>query len=385
MFALCLPVWLLVAYAHGLYAHDDERANHGTVDEISGVLHLVCIGGWIVFLGVTLTGLARPYPPKVAAFLVFATSFVILARGGARALSRRRPRPPQRTVIIGAGRGRPARRQEARRPPRVRRRRDRLRRQRSRAGRRRGSPGSRCSDRRDDLLAIVERWDVERVIVAFARNRPEQISALIAALEPTSVRSTSSRSSSTTSARPRSCTWSKGCRCWACRCARPTGSQRASSASTDVVVARTALDPAHPGPGRYRGPDQARLAGAGLLPPRARRPGLEAVPAVQVPDDVRAGQPRRGLRRRGGGAPLRGAHAGPAQPRGVRALVQAPQRSPHHPVRPRPAADVAGRAAAADQRRPGRHVARRPPAGDEGGARPLRRRGRRAPERAARA
>ena len=187
VFALCLPVWLLVAYAHGLYAHDDERANHGTVDEISGVLHLVCIGGWIVFLGVTLTGLARPYPPKVAAFLVFATSFVILARGGARALSRRRPQPPQRAVIIGAGEvGRLVAKKLAGHPeygvgvigfvdsgpvP---------------AGVE--ATGIDVLGPPSELLGIVERWDVERVIVAFARNRPEEISALIAALEPTSVR-----------------------------------------------------------------------------------------------------------------------------------------------------------------------------------------------------
>lgn len=187
VFAACLPVWFLVAYAHGLYGHDDERANHGTVDEIPGVLHLVCVGGWIVFLGVWLSGLGHPYPPKVAAFLVLATSLVILARGVARAISRRLPRPPQRTVIVGAGRvGQLVARKLLGHPEYG-----------------VGVVGFVDADPRpldpdmagigvlgppEDLLRIVQQWDVERVIVAFARDKPEAISALIAALEPTSIR-----------------------------------------------------------------------------------------------------------------------------------------------------------------------------------------------------
>jgi exopolysaccharide biosynthesis polyprenyl glycosylphosphotransferase len=187
VFAACLPVWFLVAYAHGLYRQDDDRANHGTVDEIPGVLHLVCVGGWIVFLGVTVTGLARPYPPKVAAFLVLATTFIILARGAARAISRRRPRPPQRTVIVGAGRvGQLVAKKLIGHPeygvglvgfvdsdplPRV-----------------PELDGIGVLGPPTDLLAIVERCEIERVIVAFARNPPEELSALVAALEPTAVR-----------------------------------------------------------------------------------------------------------------------------------------------------------------------------------------------------
>jgi exopolysaccharide biosynthesis polyprenyl glycosylphosphotransferase len=187
VFAACLPVWFFVAYTHGLYGQDDERANHGTVDEISGVLHLVCVGGWIVFLAVTLSGIGHPYPPKVAAFLFLATSFMILARGVARAISRRLPRAPQRTLIVGAGHvgqliakkllGHPEygvgvvgfvdrdplpRNTDVAGIPVL------------------GSP--------EDLLTIVQQWDVERVIVAFVREKPEMLSTLIAALEPTSVR-----------------------------------------------------------------------------------------------------------------------------------------------------------------------------------------------------
>ncbi len=36
----------------------------------------------------------------------------------------------------------------------------------------------------EDLTQIVQHWGVERVIVAFAREKPEVISAWIAALEP---------------------------------------------------------------------------------------------------------------------------------------------------------------------------------------------------------
>ena len=151
------------------------------------MLHLVCVGGWIVFLGVTLTGLGHPYPPKVAAFLVFATTFVILARGGARAISRRLPRPPQRTVIVGAGLvgqlvarkllGHPeygvglvgfVDADPLPRPPDL--------------------EGILVLGGPEDLTQIVQHWGVERVIVAFAREKPEVISAWIAALEPNFIR-----------------------------------------------------------------------------------------------------------------------------------------------------------------------------------------------------
>jgi exopolysaccharide biosynthesis polyprenyl glycosylphosphotransferase len=103
LFLGTLPVWILSARAFGLYDRDEERANHSTVDDVVGVLHLVTIGGWLLLAGAWLTELANPTVPKLMTFWALATSLVITGRVAARALCRRRSSYRQNTVIVGTG------------------------------------------------------------------------------------------------------------------------------------------------------------------------------------------------------------------------------------------------------------------------------------------
>ena len=91
LFIATLPGWVLLARIHGLYDRDEERASHSTLDDLVGVFHLVTVGTFFFFAGAWVTGLAKPYPPKLLTFWVLAIIFVALARVGARAFARGRP------------------------------------------------------------------------------------------------------------------------------------------------------------------------------------------------------------------------------------------------------------------------------------------------------
>ncbi len=103
LFFLTLPVWIVVAKLYGLYDRDEERANHSTVDEFMGVLHLVTVGAWLLVAGLWVTGVADPNVPKVATFWAAAIGLIVLFRVAARAFCRRQVSYLQNTVIVGAG------------------------------------------------------------------------------------------------------------------------------------------------------------------------------------------------------------------------------------------------------------------------------------------
>ena len=101
VFVATLPGWVLVARLHGLYDRDEERASHSTLDDLVGVFHLVTVGTFLFFAGSWVTGLARPYPPKLLTFWAFAIVLVVLARVGARAFARTRHAYVQNALIVG--------------------------------------------------------------------------------------------------------------------------------------------------------------------------------------------------------------------------------------------------------------------------------------------
>ena len=105
LFFLTLPVWIVVAKLYGLYDRDEERANHSTVDEFVGVLHLVTVGAWLLVAGLWVTDVADPNVPKVATFWAAAIGSIVLLRVAARAFCRRRVSYLQNTLIVGAGYG----------------------------------------------------------------------------------------------------------------------------------------------------------------------------------------------------------------------------------------------------------------------------------------
>jgi exopolysaccharide biosynthesis polyprenyl glycosylphosphotransferase len=103
LFFLTLPAWVVVAKVHGLYDHDDERADHSTVDDFVGVFHLVTIGAWLLVAVGFITKLARPELPKLIAFWMLAIALVPLARAVVRTVCRRHSAFLQNTIIVGAG------------------------------------------------------------------------------------------------------------------------------------------------------------------------------------------------------------------------------------------------------------------------------------------
>jgi len=98
-----LPAWVLVAKLAGLYDHDEERADHTTVDELARVLEILTVGIWTLQLAALLTGAADPPVGQLAVFWVFALVLVVGGRGLARAVCRRSAMYTQNVVIVGMG------------------------------------------------------------------------------------------------------------------------------------------------------------------------------------------------------------------------------------------------------------------------------------------
>jgi exopolysaccharide biosynthesis polyprenyl glycosylphosphotransferase len=103
LFALTLPLWIVVAKLYGLYEHDEERTDHSTVDDFAGVFHMLTVGSWMLVAGVWLTGIANPEFRKLVVFWAVAIALVCLGRATARAFCRRQIAYIQNAVIVGAG------------------------------------------------------------------------------------------------------------------------------------------------------------------------------------------------------------------------------------------------------------------------------------------
>ncbi len=183
LFVVSLPLWLVAAKFHGLYDHDEERANHSTVDDLVGVFHLVTAGVWLLFAASFLVPGVREFAPrKLMLFWALAIALVTLCRTLARAICRRSLAYLQNTVIVGGGDvGQLIGRKLLSHPeyglhlvgfvdadPRE---------GRSDIGR------LRVLGRPEELCDIVRRYDVERVIFAFSRQHDMETVALIRELK----------------------------------------------------------------------------------------------------------------------------------------------------------------------------------------------------------
>lgn len=103
VFLATLPLWILFAKLYRLYDHDEEQADHTTLEDLVGVFHLVTVGAWLLIAGSWITGLVYPNLTKLAAFWAFAIVLLTVARAGARALCRRSAVYVQNAVVVGAG------------------------------------------------------------------------------------------------------------------------------------------------------------------------------------------------------------------------------------------------------------------------------------------
>src|SRR3954453_23929535 len=101
VFLAALPAWIVAAKLVGLYDHDEERADHSTVDEIARVLQILTIGVWLFQVVALATGLAHPDLRRLAVFWTFAVVLVCIARAAARAACRRSEMYLQNTAIVG--------------------------------------------------------------------------------------------------------------------------------------------------------------------------------------------------------------------------------------------------------------------------------------------
>jgi len=173
LFAATVPCWLVAAKLYGLYGRDAQRADHTTADDASAILNMVTVGVWLLYVLARLTGVERLDFQKVAGFWLAAILALLLFRALARLVIRRSLSFAQNSVIVGAGDvGQLVGRKLLQHPEyginlvgfvdeRPRARRDDLERFRLL-----GTPAQ--------LPEILRRYDVERVIVAFADTPHEE-------------------------------------------------------------------------------------------------------------------------------------------------------------------------------------------------------------------
>ena len=103
VFLVTLPLWVGFAQVFGLYEHDAARADHSTFDETLGVISLVTLGTWVVFVASWATKLAQPELDRLVSFWLFAVVLLISGRGLARSIVRKMPAYAQTALIVGAG------------------------------------------------------------------------------------------------------------------------------------------------------------------------------------------------------------------------------------------------------------------------------------------
>ena len=103
LFALTLPLWIVLGRLYGLYAGDEERANHSTVDDFFGVFNMLTVGAWLFFAFAYVLDFANPSFPKLGLFWLLAVVLVVVGRTVARALVRRTDSYIQNTLVVGAG------------------------------------------------------------------------------------------------------------------------------------------------------------------------------------------------------------------------------------------------------------------------------------------
>lgn len=103
IFLVSLPVWIVGAKLYGLYDRDEERTDHSTADEVSGVFHLVTVFVSVLYAGAWLSGVTTPQLRKTVVFWALAILFIGGTRILGRSLVRRSAAYIQYAMIVGAG------------------------------------------------------------------------------------------------------------------------------------------------------------------------------------------------------------------------------------------------------------------------------------------
>jgi len=103
IFLVSLPVWVVAAKLYGIYDRDDERTDHSTADDVAGVFHLVTVLVWLLYAGAWLSGVTTPQLEKTVLFWALGVAFIAGARIVGRSLVRRSSVYVQSAVIVGGG------------------------------------------------------------------------------------------------------------------------------------------------------------------------------------------------------------------------------------------------------------------------------------------
>jgi exopolysaccharide biosynthesis polyprenyl glycosylphosphotransferase len=102
IFVVTLPLWVVGANLGGLYDRDDQHPGHSTVDELARIFVLATIGSWLAVTGFWLSGTEVAANPALT-FWLSAVAAIAVMRAGARFVLRRHPDYPQETIVVGAG------------------------------------------------------------------------------------------------------------------------------------------------------------------------------------------------------------------------------------------------------------------------------------------
>jgi exopolysaccharide biosynthesis polyprenyl glycosylphosphotransferase len=182
LFGLCLPLWIVLARGIGLYSRDEERPEHTTADDLLGLIALVTISVWLLFVVSFLTQLANPDIGKWVAFWALAIGCVFVARALARLIARASPDYVQNAVIVGTDRtGQIVGRKLTQHPEfRI-----------NLVGFIDASPRELRSDlasipvigTADDLLEIADQFELDRVFVAFSGSTDRHMMQLARRLQ----------------------------------------------------------------------------------------------------------------------------------------------------------------------------------------------------------
>lgn len=102
-FTLSLPLWVVAAKLYGLYDRDEERTDHSTTDDFSGVFHLVTVCTFLLYALSRETGWVHPEFSKLLLFWLLAIASVPLLRAAVRTYCRRQITYLQNAIVVGAG------------------------------------------------------------------------------------------------------------------------------------------------------------------------------------------------------------------------------------------------------------------------------------------
>jgi len=103
IFLVALPIWVVAAKLAGLYAQDEQRANHSTADDFIRVLNLLTLGTWLLYAAASAAHLTGAQLSEFFFFWALSIALVTSFRALARSICRRHPAFLQNTVIVGAG------------------------------------------------------------------------------------------------------------------------------------------------------------------------------------------------------------------------------------------------------------------------------------------